>query len=269
MSTRDAGRVTDLMMQVAGDEVLPRFGALAAADIAEKRPGDLVTVADRLAEERLTEGLTALLPGSLVVGEEAVHADPEALRRLDGDAPVWIVDPVDGTGAFVRGDERFCMLVALAQAGTLLASWTYAPALGILATARRGEGAVCDGRPVRVPEHRADAGPLRLHMSDPEFLTPAQGAMLARLHGPDFTQQASTSAGLDYVDLVRGDTDGLVYAWESPWDHAAGLLLVAEAGGVSATLDGAPFKLAGGNALPLVVAAHEDVAADLAKRLIG
>lgn len=268
--------MTDLMLVVAYDEVLPRFGALTDADVTEKKPGDLVTIADRKAEERLTEGLTALLPGSVVVGEEAVHADPKALGRLGGDEPVWIVDPVDGTANFVRGDERFCMLVALAQAGKVLASWTYAPRLGLLATARQGHGALYNGRPARVPEQppaqagkggKGDKARPRLRLTHPTYLDPEHDTLLERLRTPEFAVEPSTSAGIEYLDLVRGEGDAVVYTWEYPWDHAAGLLLLAEAGGVAANVDGSPFSLTGGNALPLVAAAHEDVATDLTKRL--
>ena len=104
-------------------EILPRWRRLAQHDIAEKTgPGDLVTVADKEAERRLTEVLTALLPGSVVVGEEAVHADPGVLGRIGGAEPVWIVDPVDGTANFVAGKEEFATLVALADGPELIAS---------------------------------------------------------------------------------------------------------------------------------------------------
>src|SRR5215475_330010 len=89
--------VERVIRAVARDEILPYFGGLESGHIAEKAPGDLVTVADRAAEEALTEALSRLVPGSVVVGEEAVADDPATLRRLGGDAPVWVVDPVDGT----------------------------------------------------------------------------------------------------------------------------------------------------------------------------
>ncbi|NEE19559.1 inositol monophosphatase, partial [Streptomyces sp. SID7499] len=77
----------------AAAEIMPRHRKLAAHEIIEKNgPHDLVTAADRLAEEHLTAALTELLPGSVVVGEESVHADPAVYDALDGDAPVWIVD---------------------------------------------------------------------------------------------------------------------------------------------------------------------------------
>src|SRR5689334_12949265 len=104
--------VEDAIRAVVAEEVLPRWRKLSDGDVVEKNgPNDLVTIADRRAEERLTERLTALLPGSVVVGEEAVSADASVLQRLGGDAPVWVIDPIDGTAAFVRGEDGFATLV--------------------------------------------------------------------------------------------------------------------------------------------------------------
>src|SRR5437879_2711858 len=108
----DLERVTGLIEETAALEILPRFRKLAAGDIREKEPGDLVTVADEAAEARLTPLLTALLPGSLVLGEEAAAADPKLLNRLLGDHPVWVIDPVDGTGNFAAGRPAFAVMVA-------------------------------------------------------------------------------------------------------------------------------------------------------------
>ncbi|MEU0222679.1 inositol monophosphatase family protein, partial [Streptomyces sp. NPDC006265] len=124
-----ASDVEEAIRKAAATEIMPRWRRLAAHEVDQKSgPHDLVTDADRKAELYLTEALAALLPGSVVVGEEAVHANPASYGAIRGDAPVWIVDPVDGTRQFVRGEAGFCTLVALAHRGTPLASWTYAPA---------------------------------------------------------------------------------------------------------------------------------------------
>lgn len=251
--------VEDAVRAVVAAEVVPRWRTLAEADIARKTgPYDLVTTADRLAEERLTEQLTALLPGSVVVGEEAVSADPAVLGRLGGDAPVWVIDPVDGTAAFVRGDDGFSTLVTLVRHGQPLASWTYAPRLGLFATARRGRGAHLDGRRLRT---RASGERLRIWTSNPVFRDDEERALLARLEdaGVDCTP-CRTSAGLVYLDVARGLADGVAFFWEAPWDHAAGLLLVTEAGGTSLTAAGEPFRIPGRNALPFTIARDEDTA---------
>lgn len=246
--------VEEAVRKAAVTEVMPRFRQLADHEIVEKNgPHDLVTVADRQAEEHLTASLTTLLPGSAVVGEEAVHADPSVLGALGGDAPVWIVDPVDGTRQFVHGDPGFAMLVTLAHRGELLASWTYAPALDLMAVARRGGGAVLNGEPIRAGRPEPDKE-LEVAISHHDFTTDAEKRTLSVLRTPGVAPRPCGSAGLEYLNVARGLLDAVAFTWENAWDHAAGLLLVAEAGGASATLTGDPFRITGGNALPFTAA---------------
>ena len=106
---------------------------------------DLVTAADRAAEIALTERLPELVPGSIVVGEEAVATDPSVLQRLRGAAPVWIVDPLDGTKNFAAGRGPFGTMVALVERGTLLASGIYLPESDRVFLAERGLGTYVDG----------------------------------------------------------------------------------------------------------------------------
>jgi fructose-1,6-bisphosphatase/inositol monophosphatase family enzyme len=235
-------------------EVLPRRRQPAALEVTQKTgPHDVVTVADRRAEEHLTRALTALLPGSVVVGEESVHAEPDRYAALREDAPVWIVDPVDGTRQFVRGDDGFCTLVALARHGEVLASWTYAPVLDLMAVARLRGGALLNGEALRAGSPAPDR-PLRVATSHPDFTTRAQKQALSGLDTEGVRVLPGGSAGLDYLRVATGELDAVAFAWELAWDHAAGLLLVAEAGGASATLAGRPFRLAGGNVLPFSAA---------------
>ncbi|WP_435132063.1 inositol monophosphatase family protein [Actinacidiphila sp. bgisy144] len=258
--------VEAVVRDVVAAEVTPRWRRLAAADVVEKNgPHDLVTTADRRAEEALTRRLPQLLPGSVVVGEEAVAADPALLELLRGDAPVWVVDPVDGTSAFVRGDEGFSTLVSLVRGGEPVASWTYAPQLGLFATARRGLGAYLDGARLRTA---ADREPLRIWISNPVFRHAEERAALARLEAAGVeTVPCVTSAGLAYLEVARGIADGVAFFWEAPWDHSAGLLLVSEAGGASLTPAGAPFRVAGGNRLPFTVARNAATAERVVRTL--
>ncbi|WP_335937925.1 inositol monophosphatase family protein [Streptomyces sp. PTD5-9] len=252
-----AGRLTAVdaaIRAAAAAEIMPRHRQLAAHEIVEKNgPHDLVTTADRLAEEHLTASLTGILPGSVVVGEEAVHADPAVYDALRGDAPVWIVDPVDGTRQFVHGEPGFCTLVALAHHGELLASWTYAPALDQMAVAVRGGGAALNGEPIRSGAP-ATGAVLTVATSHPDFTTDAQKRTLLGLRTDGFAARPCGSAGLEYLAVARGELDAVAFTWEYAWDHAAGLLLVTEAGGAQATVAGAPFRVAGGNALPFTAA---------------
>ncbi|MEU9900186.1 inositol monophosphatase family protein [Streptomyces phaeochromogenes] len=249
----------------AATEIMPRFRQLAAHEIDEKTgPHDLVTDADRKAEEYLTEALVKLLPGSVVVGEEAVHANPATYEAIKGEAPVWIVDPVDGTRQFVHGDPGFCTLVALAHRGVLLASWTYAPARDQLAVAVRGRGALLDGEPLRAGSP-APGRDLEVATSHPDYTTDDQKRALLGLWTEGVSPRACGSAGLEYLAVARGELDATAFSWEAAWDHAAGLLLVEEAGGAHLTLAGEPFRITGGNALPFTAARD----AATARRVLG
>ncbi|MEU0424155.1 inositol monophosphatase family protein [Streptomyces canus] len=251
---RHADDVEEAVRKAAAAEVMPRFRRLAAHEVDQKAgPHDLVTDADRLAERYLTETLGALLPGSVVVGEEAVHANPASYEALQGDTPVWIVDPVDGTRQFVHGDPGFCMLIALAKSGVLLASWTYAPARDQLATAIRGRGAFLDGERLYagVPAPGRD---LQVATSHPDYTTDGQKRGLLGLWTDGVAPRACGSAGLEYLAVARGESDAVAFSWEAAWDHAAGLLLVEEAGGAHLTLTGEPFRIKGGNTLPFTAA---------------
>lgn len=252
--TRHAADVEAAVRKAAAAEIMPRFRRLAAHEVDQKSgPHDLVTDADRQAELYLTEALGALLPGSVVVGEEAVHANPASYEAIQGDKPVWIVDPVDGTRQFVHGDPGFCTLVALAQGGVLLGSWTYAPARDQLATAIRGRGAFLDGERLHAgpPEPGRD---LEVATSHPDYTTDEQKRALLGLWTDGVAPRACGSAGLEYLAIARGELDATAFSWEAAWDHAAGLLLVEEAGGAHLTLTGEPFRITGGNALPFTAA---------------
>ncbi|MFI6638007.1 inositol monophosphatase family protein [Streptomyces sp. NPDC050504] len=267
-SVSDLSAVDEAVRAAAAAEIMPRHRRLAAHEILTKGgPHDLVTAADRLAEQRLTEVLGKLLPGSVVVGEEAVHADPAVYEALRGDAPVWIVDPVDGTRQFVRGEDGFCTLVALARAGEVLASWTYAPALDEMAVAVRGGGATLNGVPLRsgAPEAGAE---LRIATSHPDYTTDDQKRALRRLEVEGVRPRPCGSAGLEYLAVARGELDAVAFSWELAWDHAAGLLLLEEAGGTDVTVAGERFRVTGGNALPFT-AARDAATAERVRALLA
>ncbi|MFI6333819.1 inositol monophosphatase family protein [Streptomyces sp. NPDC050535] len=261
--------VEEAVRKAAAAEIMPRFRQLAAHEIDQKTgPHDLVTDADRKAEQYLTEALTALLPGSVVVGEEAVHADPATYDAIRGAGPVWIVDPVDGTRQFVHGDPGFCTLVALALDGVVRASWTFAPARDEFATAVRGRGAVLDGVPLRSgsPTPGRD---LDIATSHPDFTTDAQKRALVGLWADGVVTRPCGSAGLEYLAVARGELDATAFSWEAAWDHAAGLLLVEEAGGTHLTLAGEPFRVTGGNTMPFTAARDEATARRVVSLLTG
>jgi len=261
--------VDRLIRRTAEQEILPRFRRLAAEDITEKQPGDMVTVADRAAEELLAQELSVLVPGSVVLGEEAVGADPAVMGLLDGDAPVWIVDPIDGTHHFIAHSPRFMTLVALAQRGELLASWSYAPAFGTMATAIAGGGAYADGERLSVRPAPSSLRHLDVVACQDKWWSAEHREMVHSLLAHRVSFHYFDLSSFEYVELAAGRRTAMVLTWDLPWDHAAGLLLYAEAGGVVVAHDGEPFRLAGGNALPFVAAPDAQCAAALHTAMRG
>ncbi|MET9857961.1 inositol monophosphatase [Streptomyces smyrnaeus] len=257
--------VEEAVRETVDTQVVPRWRRLAEHEVETKTGShDLVTVADQRAEQQLSEALRRLLPGSAVVGEETVHAHPASYAALTGPDPVWIIDPIDGTRQFVAGDEGFCTMVALAHHGETLAGWILAPALDRTATARRGGGAFLNGEPLRAGSPAAGAT-LHVAVSHPDYTDASQERALRGLRTDGVDVRPTGSAGLEYVAIAQGRLDAVAYTWESAWDHAAGLLMVAEAGGAGCTVEEVPFRLAGGNALPFTAARD----ADTTRRMVG
>lgn len=233
----DSDKVAALLRRVAAEEVMPRWQNLSEADISYKRGVEPVTVADRASEAALSEGLRALLPGSEVVGEEAVSEDPALLANLAGKGWTWVVDPIDGTGNFSRGRPHFALMVALLRDGETLGAWILAPVSDHLAVAWKGEGAQFDGAACRVVASgeapAALSGTLHAGQFSPAAMTRRVQARRERVQA----LRSLASAGIEYLRLLQGEMDFSFFTKLMPWDHAPGCLLMQEAGGVARFID--------------------------------
>jgi fructose-1,6-bisphosphatase/inositol monophosphatase family enzyme len=263
MKTLDTEAVGRLIREVAAEEALPRWRNLAAGEIVEKNgPDDLVTIADRAVEVQLTRRLGDLLAGSDVVGEEAVHANPSLVGRLRQPGRVWVIDPIDGTSSFARGEPGFAVMVALLVDGDPVAGWLYAPVTDELTYAARGEGAwqetpsglVRLERPVDV-RRLAD---LRGMVGKRAFADERREAVLAK--GTHFMalEPNTGCAGLDYPLLAAGRYHFALYNKSEPWDHLPGLAILIEQGFHYARHDGSPY-LPGDNTGGLLVAPNAEL----------
>jgi fructose-1,6-bisphosphatase/inositol monophosphatase family enzyme len=228
--------VEDLLRHVAEQEVMSRFGKLGEGDIRHKaRQGDLVTVADLEAENRISAGLKKLLPDSVVVGEEGCHKSPDILEALSGKPPVWVVDPVDGTHNFAHGKPCFAVMCALIEGGETQMGWILDPISGACATAQLGHGAFVSGQ--------------KMTITNPGRLESLRGSVSERIQTRLKSRRQDGENGLpehfvryrcvgrEYIDLALGKINFALYGGQMmPWDHAAGTLLVTEAGGFARTI---------------------------------
>ena len=240
-SARQASEVAALLREAARAEILPRFRRLAAGDIRTKSSAfDLVTEADEAAERHVGAALARLFPEAALLGEEGAAADPALLERLAGEGLVFILDPVDGTANFAAGAPLFGVMAAAVWRGETVAAWIHDPMGDDTAIALRGEGAW-----IEAPSgHRADC-----RVAAPAGVGAMLGAVswgymeagrkarvlpaLARLGGTlNFR-----CAAHEYRLAATGGLHLLAYNRLMPWDHAAGVLLHAEAGGFSAQFD--------------------------------
>lgn len=248
----DPERVAACLKETADIEILPRFRALAATDVMEKGPGDPVTVADIAAERRLGEMLPALLPGSVVVAEEAVHHQPALLGLLKEERPVWLVDPVGGTKTFAAGEPGFGTYVSLLWRGETLAGWILDPVAGETTFAVRGEGAWTDGVRHRI-ENAGKLDSMRCYIHPRVY--EREGETRVRAKHTAFAEVVPLgSVGSAFRALAKGTVQAAVFSSTWPWDHAPGVLIHYEAGGFVARRDGVAYdateRLAGLLATP-------------------
>lgn len=235
----DPVTIAALIRETARAEIVPRFRALAAADIREKGPGDLVTIADIETERQLTRLFQREAPGTVVLGEEAVARDPATLALLAGEAPVWVIDPVDGTANFAAGRPGFAVIVALVERGRVRAGWIYDPLGDVMLMAREGEGAWCEGE--RQAVARAVPPEQMVGAAYGSTVADIRAARALAESGRVGTVRNLGCSALEYLAIAQGAAQFSLHSRSLPWDHAAGMLIVAKAGGVAAFLDGTPY----------------------------
>ncbi|NQV43800.1 MAG: inositol monophosphatase [Rhodospirillales bacterium] len=234
-----------LLKETAAEDILPYYQRLSDSDVEEKSPGDLVTVADQAAELRLAERLPGLLPGSIVVGEEMTYADESILDRLQGDAPVWVIDPLDGTGNFAAGERIFAIMVSLMHRGETCAGWIFDPLGDRMAVAEQGGGCRLNGLPVHIAPAPDDPAMMQGGLATkflPEDLRTGVEAASSK-----FARTWTTMcAGHEYLSLLSGEKHFKLFYRTLPWDHAAGSLMYREAGGYACRFDGSVYHPADG-----------------------
>lgn len=252
-------RVSAILTEAGASIVMPRYQALAAGEIEEKGPNDLVTIADREAEQFIEARLRALRPAARVIGEEACARDPALMAGLD-DGEIWIIDPIDGTGNFAAGQPPFALMVALLRDGDTVAAWIHDPLGKRMVTAERGAGCWVNG----VRARTMDGLPAPFHGIVSQFRTPAEAAPRVaawRASGIEISQSARC-AGHEYPQLVLGERHFALYWRTLVWDHAPGTLILTEAGGIALRPDGRPYR-AGEPGDAIVLAANAEIAGRL------
>ncbi len=259
--------VGDAMREVAAELIVPRFQNLSEGQIDTKSSADdLVTVADREAEAALEPRLMDILPGSVAVGEEAVAKDKSRMDRLKGDDPVWVIDPVDGTANFVAGRPQFAVMVALVVRGQIEAGWIYPPMEDVMAIGIVGSGATLNGEALRALPARPFAEAFGDYAG--RYFSDEVKAHYDKAVSKAGGYRAGRCSAYAYLDTARGDLDFVIQYLMSPWDHAAGVAVLREAGGAIRYLDdGSNYSPLQWQPRTMLATCHQDAWADYARRL--
>ena len=235
-----------ILAEAAETEIMPRFRRLDSGDVRRKTSAaDLVTEADVNAERVITVRLREKYPDALVVGEEAHAENPAVLDGLAEARLAFVIDPVDGTFNFASGMPLFGVMLAVVANGETIAGIIHDPVGKDWLIAARGAGshilhANRDLEKARVAEPVAlDQMTGAISFS---YLEEPERSALARNHVRTLSQFNYRCAAAEYRLLATGHGHFVIYNKLMPWDHLAGILIHAEAGGYAARFDGSAYR---------------------------
>lgn len=239
-------RLASILRRAAQEEIMPRFRRLDDGMIQTKTGAfDLVTEADTNAERVITAAIRDHSPDTLVIGEEAVAANPALLTSSLEDRVTIYVDPVDGTANFAGGLPLFAVMAAVVQNGEPVAGVIYDPMGDDFLMAEKGCGAWLvfpDGR--RIRQKFADAVPLA-EMGGLASTSYMPAEFRSKVMGNMAKVKMSASyrcAGHEYRFAAGGNVHFLAYNKLMPWDHVGGALIMREAGAHVAKFDGSAYR---------------------------
>lgn len=240
--------LVDLLAQAGAEEVMPRFRRLKRDEVREKSAStDLVTEADVRAEALIVQALRERHPQALVVAEEACAADPGRIAGLAQADLAFAIDPLDGTFNFAAGVPLFAVMGAVLVKGEAVAGIIHDPVGRDSLIAMRGAGAhVRDEDGTTTTVRVAEPAPVAQMIGSLawQFLPLPERRRLARNHTRCLAAVGYRCAAHEYRLIATGHAHFALYGRLMPWDHVAGALIHAEAGGFSARFDGSRYTAA-------------------------
>lgn len=229
-------RVRALLIEGARNELLPRFREITRTIKAD---GSIVTAADTSMQSYVQQALAAQWPQYSFLGEEQTAEEQSAVLAAQSAAGCWCLDPLDGTTNFANGVPFFGVSLALLERGRQRYAWIYDPVRDECFTAVAGGGVFLNDNPL-VPRRRERPLAHCLAVVDFKRLAPRIAGRLAQ-SPPYGSQRNLGSCALEWCWLAAGRVQLYVHGGQKSWDYAAGALILKEAGGVSATLNGEPI----------------------------
>lgn len=242
----DTLELAAILREAAKTEIMPRFRRLAAADVKQKTSAtDLVTEADTEAERVIKREVERRWPGTVVVGEESVAANPALLDQIASADVAITVDPVDGTANFAAGLPLFAVMAGVVVKGETVAGIIYDPMGDDWMMAERGGGAW-----LRRPDGASERLGVRSPAAIEDMVAHVSIAFLPRERKPELMANFSRFrisanyrvAGHDYRTFASGHCHCVMFNKLMPWDHVPGALIAEEAGGYVRKFDGSIYR---------------------------
>jgi myo-inositol-1(or 4)-monophosphatase len=229
MEKTDIRQIVDIVREAG--TLMDRTGGFEVHDKGARE--NLVTSSDLAVQHFLTERLGALLPGSGFLCEEEDFADT-------AHDDVWIIDPIDGTANYARGNENCCISVALVRGGEPSIGVVYSPWRNEVYTAERGRGAFCNGKPIHVSDRSYERGLLFTAMATyHKDLARICGDIIHDIYMDCSDFRRTGSAAIELCLMAAGFAELYFEMRLLPWDYAAASLILTEAGGAICDYSGA------------------------------
>ena len=232
----DLAIVTDIVR--AASTLMDRTGGFEVHDKGARE--NIVTSSDLAVQHFLTRELSAVYP------EVGFLCEEEDLEDVYGHEAAWVIDPIDGTANYARGNENCCISVALVSKGYPLLGVVYSPWRGELYTAAKGKGAFCNGKPVHVSGRPFEQGLLFTAMSTyRKDMAMACSDIIYDLYMECNDVRRTGSAAVELCLVAAGYADLYFEMRLMPWDYAAASLILTEAGGTICDFEGnlpSPYK---------------------------
>lgn len=239
--------VEDLQKKCWNSVIKQYFNKLSSSQVSTKsHDEDFQTIADLESEKFLTCELQALIPNSLVLGEEAQAAGQvgfDIFTSAQKDQYVWVIDPIDGTYNFVKGHDDFAVMVALVQNNETVGGWIYRPRTDDLISSVKGGALYHNGQLSGLSPHN-DGDLSKISGYTPLIYSDRAGL---KQHFVKQAQQLKHVTGLrcsgaHYLNIAKGQAEFYLVHHSKPWDHLAGSFLIKQGGGVSTQWDSTEYK---------------------------
>ncbi len=245
--------------RLAGKFILGRLGTITKNDIELKHVSDFVTSVDRDSEQLIIKAIKEKFPSHLFLAEESVN-EPLSKEHLR-DTYRWIIDPLDGTTNYIHEYPAFSVSIALEYKGEIILGVIFDPLRNELFRAETGKGAFLNDKPIRVSQ----VSSLKDSLITTGFpfrkkeLIDAYLLLFKKIFNRVSDIRRAGSAALDLAHLACGRCDGFFEIALSPWDIAAGSILIKEAGGTITDFGGGADYLITGNVIAGVPPVHKEI----------